>query len=249
MQRRHASLNILVRERLDATMQAMMDDGLSPRKALLAIMEGTVKGVKEGRNSLYAKNGAYEARYSGALMSEIARDRPHLVHSLMDPKMDADITIEMSELRKGGRPGLTGNDDAKYVAKLFSTYAELARTDLNRLGASIGKLDGWAGTQTHDDLKMIAAGKDAWIKSITPKLDAARTFPDVESARGNQGGAVGHLRHDHLGHAGQADAPRKGAAGQSGEPGEVARQVAGAAFQGCAGRAQPIGSSSATATR
>jgi hypothetical protein len=59
----------------------------------------------------------------------------------------------------------------------------LSRTDLNKLGASIGKLDGWSGAQTHDDMKMIAAGKEAWINAILPKLDMARTFPDAASAK------------------------------------------------------------------
>jgi hypothetical protein len=87
------------------------------------------------------------------------------------------------ELKEGGKPGITGNKDAQYVAKVFSTYAEMSRTDLNKLGASIGKLDGWAGAQTHDDMKMIAAGKEAWIASVLPKLDLAKTFPDIGSLK------------------------------------------------------------------
>jgi hypothetical protein len=183
MQKRHASLNILARDRLDQAVTSMMKAGMTPRKALLAILEGTQQGVEGGRNSVAALNGAYEARYLGGLFGELQANRPDLIHSLRDQKMDADITIEMSELREGGKPGITGNADAKYIAKVFASYAEMSRTDLNGLGASIGKLDGWSGTQTHDDVKMIAAGKDAWVKSILPKLDMARTFPDVESAK------------------------------------------------------------------
>jgi hypothetical protein len=55
----------------------------------------------------------------------------------------------------------------------------MARKDLNRLGASIGKLDGWSGTQTHDDIKMLAAGKEAWVRDIIPRLNMERTFPDA----------------------------------------------------------------------
>lgn len=179
MQRRHAALNILARDRLDKAIDGFVAAGLSPRKAILAVMEGTQRGVEGGRNSVAALNLAYEARFLGGLMSEIQANRPHLVHTLADPKMDADILREMAEIKEGGRPGVTGNKDAEYAAKLFSSYAEMSRTDLNRLGASIGKLDGWAGAQTHDDVKMIQAGKDAWIGSVASKLDMARTFPDV----------------------------------------------------------------------
>jgi hypothetical protein len=183
MQRRHAALNILVRDRLDKTLQGFLAAGLTPKRALLAVLEGTSKGVENGRNSVGALNLAYEARYIGDMFAEIQAHSEHLVHALRDPRLDADIAREMAELRDGGKPGITGNKDAQYVAKVFSTYAEMSRTDLNKLGASIGKLDGWSGAQTHDDIKMIAAGKDAWIASVLPKLDIAKTFPDLTSVK------------------------------------------------------------------
>lgn len=183
LQRRHAALNILVRDRLDQAVTGYINADMTPRKALLAVLEGTQKGIEGGRNSVAALNGAYEARYIGGLFAELQASKPHMVHLLRDKTMDADILMEMAELKEGGKPGITGNKDAQDIAKLFSTYAELSRTDLNKLGASIGKLDGWSGAQTHDDMKMIAAGRDAWIASVLPKLDIARTFPDVSSAK------------------------------------------------------------------
>lgn len=181
LQKRHAGLNILVRDRLDQSVTSMINAGMSPRKALLAVLEGTQKGVEGGRNSVAALNLAYEGRFLGGLFAEIQANRPHLMDTLRDPKMDADIMREMSELREGGKPGITGNKDAQYAAKVFASYAEMSRTDLNSLGASIGKLDGWSGGQTHDDVKMMAAGKEAWISAVVTKLDMARTFPDVNS--------------------------------------------------------------------
>jgi hypothetical protein len=183
MQRRHAALNILVRDRLDKTLQGFLAAGLTPKRALLAVLEGTSKGVENGRNSVGALNLAYEARYIGDMFAEIQAHSEHLLHALRDPRLDADIAREMAELRDGGKPGITGNKDAQYVAKVFSTYAELSRTDLNKLGASIGKLDGWSGAQTHDDIKLLAAGKEAWIASVLPKLDIAKTFPDIGSLK------------------------------------------------------------------
>lgn len=182
LQRRHAALNILVRDRLDQTISAHIKAGLSPKKAILAILEGTSKSVDNARNSVGALNLAYEGKYLGGMFAEFQANRPHLLAALRDPKMDADIMREMAELKEGGKPGITGNKDAQYAAKVFASYAELSRTDLNRLGASIGKLDGWSGSQVHDDIKMIAAGKDAWMAAILPKLDVARTFPEASSA-------------------------------------------------------------------
>lgn len=182
MQRRHAALNILVRDRLDQTIDAYVAAGLKPREAILALMEGTQKAVAGGRNSVGALKLAYESKYVGGMFATMEKERPHIKGMLADPQFDADVVREMVALGEGGKPGLTGNADAQYAAKLFASYAELARTDLNRLGASIGKLDGWAGPQTHDDLKMLSAGKEKWIDAILPRLDIERTFPDVEGA-------------------------------------------------------------------
>lgn len=179
MRKRHVALNILVRDRQEQAIDGLMRAGLTGKQALLAVLEGTARGVEGGRNSVGALNLAYEARYLGGLMADLSRDRPHLVNALRDQKLDADITREMMELKEGGNPGVTGNQDAIYVAKVFASYAEMSRVDLNNLGAMIGKLDGWAGVQVHDDVKLIAAGKENWIDGIMPRLNVGRTFPDA----------------------------------------------------------------------
>lgn len=179
MQRKHAALNAIVRDRLETHVANLRASGIRPDKAVLAIMEGTQKGVEGARKSVAATKLAYEAKFIGGMMADITRDRPHVQALLGDEKFNADITREMFELREGGRPGITGNEDAKAVAKVFATYAEVSRTELNRLGAAIGKLDGWAGPQAHDDIRMLKAGEDAWKAKVLQHLDVARSFPDV----------------------------------------------------------------------
>jgi len=178
MQRRHASISAIIRDKLSEHVDNMLDAGIHPKKAMLAVLEGTQIAVKNGRKSVAATRQAYEARYLGSLLAALDRDVPHAVALLRDAKLDADIMREMMQLGPDGKPGITKNSDAQKVAKIFSDHAELSRGDLNKLGASIGKLVGWAGPQTHDDLKMIQAGKDAWIGSIVTKLDLERTFSE-----------------------------------------------------------------------
>lgn len=182
MTRRHAALNVLVRTRLDRQISNMIDFGLKPHQALRAVLEGINSAAPGSRDSVdNAKLGA-KRRYVGGLMADIARDKPHLEKMLGDPKLDVDVLTEMWELRKDGKPGSTKNADAIYLAKKFADYAELSRSELNRLGASIGKLDGWAGVQMHDPIKMIAVGKDAWVGRIVTLLDHERTFPEGVTA-------------------------------------------------------------------
>jgi hypothetical protein len=178
MQRRHAALNIVIRDRQEAAIAAMIAQGLHPKKALLAILEGTQGGVTGGRKSVHATKQAYEARYLGSVVADLEKQAPHLIGVLADTRLDADIMAEMMEMKPGGKPGVTGNKDALIVAKIFAKAAERARVDLNKLGASIGKLDGWAGPQMHNDLRMLEAGKDKWVGFIVTKLDLDRTFSE-----------------------------------------------------------------------
>ena len=183
LQRRHAALNVIARDRLDQTLETFKAAGLSPKASLLAVMEGSPQGVKGARNSVAARTLGYEARYVAGMMAEVQKDRPHLADRrvLADKRMSDDVFREMGELREGGKPGLTGNDDAKYLAGVFAKHAEASRVELNKLGASIGKLDGWSGPQVHDDLKMMSAGKESWVDAILPYLDLQRTFEDAGS--------------------------------------------------------------------
>lgn len=176
MQKRHAALNVIIRDKVDTQVKGMIAAGLAPHQALRAVLEGINSPAPGSRQSAAAAVQAYEARYLGGFFSQLERDKPHLVMMLDDAKLDADVLTEMWELRDGGSPGSTKNADAQYLAKAFADFAEMSRTELNRLGASIGKLDGWAGVQIHDDIKLLKAGKDQWIGRIAPLLDADRTF-------------------------------------------------------------------------
>jgi len=178
MARRHKALNVIIRDKQEMAISTMIAEGLHPKKALLALLEGTQKGVTGGRKSVHASKQAHEKLYLGQMMARLDEEVPHLIGALQDAKLDADIMAEMMELKPGGKPGVTGNKDAAKVARIFSDVAEQARVDLNKLGASIGKLEGWAGPQMHDDIKMIDAGRDAWVGFISTKLDMERTFSE-----------------------------------------------------------------------
>lgn len=65
----------------------------------------------------------------------------------------------------------TGNAAAKEWLKGWREGAEYLRRRFNAAGGSIAKLDDWGMPQTHDTLKVRAAGFDAWRVAILPKLD------------------------------------------------------------------------------
>jgi hypothetical protein len=180
LQRKHAALTAIARDRLEKRVADLAAQGLNYRKAVLAILEGTSRGLVEGRHSVAATKQAFEGRYLGDMLAAFERERPHIVGRLRDTLFLNDVVREMFELRDGGKPGVTKNADAQFAAKTFATFAERSRTDLNRLGANIGKLDGWAGPQVHDSYKLLQVTDEAWTAAILPRLDLARSFPDVD---------------------------------------------------------------------
>lgn len=173
--RRNAALTILKRDRLDAQINTLVAGGMDRPQAILAMLEGSQQGIESGRYSAAATVKAWDKRLTGGLMAEVFEARPHLVKLVDDETLNLDIRREMHELREGGNPGVTGNQDAIHVAQGFAAWAETARRSANRLGAVIGKLQGWS-PQNHDAVKLIKTSVTDWIDYILPRLDLARSF-------------------------------------------------------------------------
>nr|MBA2690492.1 hypothetical protein [Burkholderiales bacterium] len=181
-QKRAIAQNIIVRNRLNARLAQWQAEGMSPVRALLASAEGSQMGIKGARDSMDARQAAFESQYIGDTMAHIEREKPHIFGLMTDNGFDNAVTDELFQLREGGTPGKTGNSDAQWLAKVLGAAMEFSRTDLNRMGAAIGRLDGYAGPQSHDDLAMLRVLRGEWTAEIKPLLDMDRSFPDAEPA-------------------------------------------------------------------
>lgn len=181
LQKKQTALTIIARDRADNHVQQLIGQGLTPEQAVLAMFEGSVKGVNLARKSIYATKQAFESRYIGNMVAQIEQEVPVARKLLRDREFASDVLREMYEIKDGGHTGITGNADAQKVARIFATHAEVARTDLNRLGANIGKLDGWS-PQAHDATKLMATNDDDWARAIMPRLDLDRSFEGLTPA-------------------------------------------------------------------
>lgn len=185
LQRKQAALNAIARARLwNQTIEHVATGRMTYPQAVLAILEGTTKGIENGRTSVHATQLAFEGRFFGDMVARITQERPHLERLLQDrhraqPFLE-DTLREMYALRiDGAGTRATQNADAQWLADLFGEFAEISRRDLNRLGANIGRLDGWV-PQHHDDFKVLRVDAETWVGRIMPRLDVERTFPDLE---------------------------------------------------------------------
>ena len=179
LQKRNAVLAILARDRVRHRVATLRDLGLSPADAVLALFEGTTAGNPQDQHSINATRLAFEDRYIGDMMAEVLGDVPEALKLIRDRAFAADIVREMFELKQGGTPGRSGNPDARKIARIFARHAEISRTEANRLGSMIGKLDGWGGPHAHDADKMLRVAADDWARAIEARLDLDRMFPDL----------------------------------------------------------------------
>lgn len=149
-----ADANILNR------MQTIMDGGKSGAMSAINVMEQVqvrVKGVqREYFASLMDAIEAAEPRFLG-LMENAAAVRD-FVHEVFGQK--------------------TGNEIAARGAKAWLDTIEQMRTRWNGLGGNIGKLDYAYLPQPHDNIRILNAGRDAWVNAISPLLDRSRYMND-----------------------------------------------------------------------
>ena len=73
----------------------------------------------------------------------------------------------------------TGDAMARKGAEAFHAVAEEARQSFNENGGVIGKLDDWGMPQHHSQEKVAAAGKEAWLDEIMPRIERQRYADDL----------------------------------------------------------------------
>ena len=173
-ERRAAALRAAKRAEAAESVRSLMREGLSADGALKALMHGTQRAAKGGRASAYRNVQAFEGRYLGSMMASVAKLGRNVEAKLKDRAFNERVVSEMEG-------HATGDADAVKVAGIFADVAERSRQDLNRLGAGVGKLEGWT-PHAHDADRAIKAGRETWVASIKANLDLERTFPDLDDA-------------------------------------------------------------------
>lgn len=139
--------------------------------------------VRGGRLSAEAVWKTRSAEYAGEVVTKLRN--AGLLSAVRNGSLGNAWARELYELslQSAGdaraNPGVTGNDAAQTIAKIFHDAQEKARGRLNREGAWISDYAGYITRTTHDADKIRRAGFNEWRAAIEPALDA-RTFDGVE---------------------------------------------------------------------
>lgn len=151
-----------VQNLLDARQQ--YDPNASRLDAVRGLLTRDLTDRAQSSRSVESVRRAHEAR----LVSELAD-----VMDAIDPKLFSMLeNVENQEMLVRAIHGEKVSDpQIAAAAKKFTEVFERTRGHLNALGADIGQLDNYTGRQTHDRQKVVNAGQDAWVSTVTGLLD------------------------------------------------------------------------------
>lgn len=154
-------------------------------EAVLALLTGSTKVLKGARSSADAVARQTTNKFLQVLESSLndieingQKIDGHRYLKEATQQQQKNIAIELHELRKGGKPGSTGDEVAKAVAGEIKKYQNYQLQRIREAGGQIGELDDYIFQQTHSKEKILAVGKTQWAEQLVDgtMLDHDRTF-------------------------------------------------------------------------
>lgn len=100
----------------------------------------------------------------------IGRQALMVLFDAQNPVMTRDLALEVFAQGQAG----TGNAAARTGAQAWLKITEQLRQRFNAAGGDVGRLDYGYLPQAHDQLRVLAAGQDAWAQQVLPMLDRSR---------------------------------------------------------------------------
>lgn len=159
---------INVRRRAEALAYLRNNWADQPTLGAESFLVGTNLARTGSRASVSVEQSQMANTYIGGLLSDL--EVAGKLDILSSGTFDDDIARAMWKLRDPS-PDFNGiPSDAVDIAKVIGKWQESARVNANRAGAMIGKLDSYITKQSHDPLRIRAAGKEDWIAKIIPRL-------------------------------------------------------------------------------
>lgn len=176
--KRQRALALTAKQSRDVQILSARKAGASEFEATASLNVGSQKGFAGAGNSVEniqkAKAGEYlqvfeDLRKYGFL--DVVASAP--------PEFQRDFAIHMS-IFSGAKREKPNNPRAEQLAKIFYKYSEKVRKDLNSIGPSVGQLEGFVATQSHDRWKIQRVTEKEWREFTFPKIDIEKTFGGLD---------------------------------------------------------------------
>ncbi|EAY0927165.1 hypothetical protein AH714_08840 [Salmonella enterica] len=146
-----------------------------PDIGLEAILVGRNDARTGARRSVASEMAQLRGKYHSGINYDF--DQAGLVKFIASGSNDREIADAMWKIGRGEKTeGMTRQSIS--AAQIIMKWQEVARVDENHAGAWIRKLPGYIVRQSHDILKIRAAGFESWREAVLPRLDDA-TFDGI----------------------------------------------------------------------
>jgi hypothetical protein len=106
--------------------------------------------------------------------ASVGRQALMVLFDAQNPVMTRDLALEVFSQGKAG----TGNAAAKAGAEAWLKVTEGMRQRFNTAGGDVGRLDYGYLPQSHDQLRVLAKGRDEWAGEVLPLVDRKRYVRD-----------------------------------------------------------------------
>jgi hypothetical protein len=172
IEKRNAAINAKVR--IVATSFVQKNFSTDYVEGVRALLNGTnILGIAN-RDSVDARQIERRSRYAGRLEADL--DKAGVSELFASGTIDRDIARALWAV-DGGK--FDGPDEAMTIAKIINKHQESWRQDLNKHGAWIGKIENYIVRQSHDPMKMMRGGFEAWKDEISTKLDWGKIMAEM----------------------------------------------------------------------
>lgn len=168
--KRNAALALTARTR--AAGRILNEFAKNPTEGLLGLLGSSSFARQGSKDSVFQWQRTYFMRWTKGALAEL--EQAGLAEAFVRNAYDRSVARALFQLSLP-MPRLDGMEpEAVKIAQIIHKYAEDSRVTRNRYGAWIGKLQGYIGSQSHDFMKIRAAGRDAWKDFVRGRLDYER---------------------------------------------------------------------------
>lgn len=147
-----------------------------PDLAVASLWTGTQVMSSGSRLSADIVIEGFKTKLFNTLTNGMIKDK--VIDSFRTGKFDKEV-IEVLNAIDTGLPLDRYNDVSVKIAESLQRLFKVYRSEANRAGAFIGKLDGFAGTRHHDMFK-IAKNKQGWIDWMKANVDLDNSLEGIE---------------------------------------------------------------------
>lgn len=180
IEKRNAAINYL--KRAENVAWVRTNFGANVAEGMEAVLVGVNRAKIGARNGAAQLQATLVKSYHAGFVADI--ERTGHMSLITSGSLDREITRALWAMGREDEAALHGKlpKEAVEIAKVISKWQEVARTDANKVGAWIGKVDGYITRQSHDAEKIRRAGFEAWKEQAIRRFDLPRMLSESGAA-------------------------------------------------------------------